>query len=96
MSGVRLQRTQSFGEPPGIQYKSQLIRVNRLASLTKVVTSIAALQLIEQNKLQLDQEVASILPELANLKIVDEQGQTSDSKTPITLKMLLTHTSGLS
>lgn len=58
---------------------------------------MAALQLIEQGKLQLDQEIASILPELANLSIVAEDGTvTAQSKTPITLKMLLTHTSGLS
>lgn len=58
---------------------------------------MAILQLIEQGKVQLEQEVASILPELGNLSIVDEDGSTiQQSKTPITLKMLLTHTSGLS
>ena len=58
---------------------------------------MAALQLIEQGKVQLDQEIATILPELADLSIVAEDGMaTAQDKTPITLKMLLTHTSGLS
>ena len=37
----------------------------RLASMTKAVTSVAAMQLVEQGRLQLDQPVGNILPELS-------------------------------
>src|SRR5215469_4520058 len=37
----------------------------RLASMTKAVTSVAAMQLVEQGRLQLDRPVGDVLPELA-------------------------------
>ena len=39
--------------------------VFRIASMTKAVTSVAALQLVEQGKLQLDEPIGKVLPELA-------------------------------
>ncbi|KAJ7645480.1 beta-lactamase/transpeptidase-like protein [Mycena polygramma] len=72
-----------------------------IASQTKLITSIAALQLIEQGKLQLSTVVSEILPELANPVVVtarDAEGRpsaTSPAKSPITLEQLLNHTSGL-
>jgi methyl acetate hydrolase len=70
-----------------------------IASFTKLVTSIAALQLIEEGRLSLDQTVASILPDFADLPILegfDETGaprlrRASDAPT---IRHLLTHTSG--
>ncbi|KAJ7069899.1 transesterase-like protein [Mycena amicta] len=56
-----------------------------ICSQTKLVTSIAALQLIEQGKIQLNTPVSEILPELA------PRGSSSE----ITLGQLLNHTSGL-
>lgn len=55
-----------------------------LASITKLFTSIAALQLIEQHKIELDAPVAQYLPEFGN-----------NGKQTITVRQLLTHTSGL-
>ena len=37
----------------------------RLASMTKAVTSVAAMQLVEQGKMQLDQPIGNVLPELS-------------------------------
>ncbi|KAF5364594.1 hypothetical protein D9758_005585 [Tetrapyrgos nigripes] len=59
-----------------------------LASCTKLITVISALQLIEQGKLQLDTPVREVVPEITKL----EQGYN----TLTTLRHLLTHTSGQS
>src|SRR5689334_7714239 len=42
-----------------------------IASMTKAMTSVAALQLIEQERLELDQEVASIIPAFGDLQVLD-------------------------
>jgi len=70
-----------------------------IASMTKPLTSVAAMQLVEQGKIQLDEHIGKYLPELANLKILE--GYNSDgtpklrpAKTQVTLRHLLTHTSG--
>lgn len=52
------------------------------------------MQLIEQGKLDPDEPVAKLLPELANPQIVDDEGKLRPAKNQITLRHLLTHTSG--
>jgi CubicO group peptidase (beta-lactamase class C family) len=60
-----------------------------IASMSKPITAIAVLMLVEAGKLSLDDPLAKYVPELAGLK-------TPDGKTPrITLRHLLTHTSGM-
>jgi len=60
-----------------------------IASMSKPITATAVLMLMEEGKLSLDDPIAKYLPELARLK-------TSEGKTPrITLRHLLTHTSGM-
>jgi len=71
-----------------------------LCSQTKLITSIAALQLIEQGKIALDTPVEQILPELANPVVVtgtDEAGVllTTPAKSQILFGQLLNHSSGL-
>jgi len=70
-----------------------------IASMTKAITSTAAMQLIEQGKLVLDDPVSGVLPELARPQVLegfDASGepQLRPAKRPITLRQLLTHTSG--
>jgi len=71
-----------------------------IASMTKAVTTVAALQLVEQGKVALDEPAAKHLPKLEKLDVLegfDSAGKPilRPARTPITLKHLLTHTSGL-
>ena len=71
----------------------------RIASMTKAVTSVAAMQLVEAGKLALDEPIGSVLPELAApyvLQGFDPSGKPRlrPAKRPITLRHLLTHTAG--
>src|SRR5437868_2924000 len=43
----------------------------RLASMTKAITSVAAMQLVEQGKLQLEQPIGNVLPELAAPQVLE-------------------------
>jgi methyl acetate hydrolase len=71
-----------------------------IASCTKAITSIAALQLVERGLLDLDAPVGERLPLLASPKVLagfDETGAgiLRPATAPITLRRLLSHTSGL-
>lgn len=72
----------------------------RLASMTKPVTSVAAMILYEEGYFQLDDPVADYIPEFRNLKVfssIDKEViHTVDPVRPMTIRDLLTHTSGLS
>jgi methyl acetate hydrolase len=73
--------------------------VFRVASMVKVITSVAALQLVEQNKLSLDAPVPDIAPAISAPQVLDgfdAKGlpQLRPAQRPITLRHLLTHTSG--
>jgi methyl acetate hydrolase len=70
-----------------------------IASMTKAITSVAALQLIEQGRLALDQTVSSVLPAFGDLLVLEGfDGETPRLRAPssqATIQQLLTHTSGL-
>ncbi|MBS0632752.1 MAG: beta-lactamase family protein [Verrucomicrobia bacterium] len=65
-----------------------------IASMTKAVTSVAALQLIEQGRLALDDPAAQYLPELAAPMVLEAGGELRPAASPITIRHLFTHTSG--
>ena len=70
----------------------------RAYSMTKPVTGMAAMMLIEDGKLKLDQNIADFLPGFANPKVLTDPEKSLDSrpaKAPITVRNLLTHTAGL-
>ncbi|MBD3731392.1 MAG: beta-lactamase family protein [Sphingopyxis sp.] len=71
----------------------------RLYSMTKPVTGIAAMILIEEGKLKLDQPIADILPAFAKMKVQNTPDgsltDVRDATTLITVRHLLTHTAGL-
>ena len=71
-----------------------------IASLTKAVTTTAALQLVEQRRLSLDGDAGDIVSELREVPVLegfDESGRPKlrPAVRPITLRSLLTHTSGM-
>jgi CubicO group peptidase (beta-lactamase class C family) len=68
----------------------------RIASMTKPITSVAAMRLIDQKKLSLDDPVSKFIPAFASMVVALEGGKTEPAMTPITIRHLLTHTSGLS
>lgn len=73
--------------------------VFRIASMTKAITATAAMQMVEQGKLALDQPAGEVLPELANPMVLqgfDDAGQPRlrPARQKITLRRLLTHTAG--
>src|SRR6185295_8395176 len=71
----------------------------RVYSMSKIITSVGALVLFEEGRFNLDDPVSKYLPELKDMKVMT--GGTADApqldplKRPITVKHLLTHTSGL-
>jgi CubicO group peptidase (beta-lactamase class C family) len=71
----------------------------RNASMTKAVATTGALQLVEQERLQLDQTVESVLPEFAELQVIDGfDGDSPILRPPAakaTIRQLMTHTAGL-
>ncbi len=66
----------------------------RIASMTKLITSIAALQLVEKDSLELDKDLSSLMPEMTSIPILTDEKEFIEGKNPITLRNLLTHTSG--
>jgi CubicO group peptidase (beta-lactamase class C family) len=71
----------------------------RIYSMSKIVTSVAALLLLEEARYRLDDPVGTYLPALGHMKVMtggtEERPLLADAKNPITVKQLFTHTSGL-
>jgi CubicO group peptidase (beta-lactamase class C family) len=72
----------------------------RVFSNTKLITSCAALLLLEEGKLGLDDPVERFIPQLGNRKVLRPGATSIDdtepAKSPITIRHLLSHSSGLS
>ena len=62
-----------------------------IASMTKPVTSVAVMQLVEAGKVKLDEPASTYLPELAKVQVL-ENGALRAPKSPVTVRQLLTHT----
>ena len=65
----------------------------RIYSMTKLVTSIAAMQCVENGLIGLDSDLSGIMPEMTDIPILSD-GNLIEPKNNITLRHLLTHTSG--
>jgi CubicO group peptidase (beta-lactamase class C family) len=72
-----------------------------IASMTKAVTSVALMQLVDERKVGLDEPASKYLPAFAKVPVITSFDQKTGAYTlkpssrPITIRHLLTHTSGL-
>lgn len=64
-----------------------------IASMTKAVTTIAAMQLVEAGKIKLDEPAATYAPAVGKARVLDA-GKMRPPKTPVTVRQLMSHTSG--
>src|SRR5262249_52428991 len=72
-----------------------------IASMTKPITTAAAMQLVERSELSLDEPIGRLLPDLASPQVFEGFDQNGTprlraAKRPITLRHLMTHTAGYS
>jgi CubicO group peptidase (beta-lactamase class C family) len=71
----------------------------RIASMTKPVTTVAALMLFDEGRLDLDGPITACAPEFERMRVLhDPEGpldETDDAMHPVTFRDLLTHRSGL-
>jgi CubicO group peptidase (beta-lactamase class C family) len=77
--------------------------VFRLASMTKPITVVAALRLMDQGKLDIDDPVSVYVPTVANMLVAQSPTKNADGQLdlvppdpPMTVRNLMTHTSGMS
>ena len=71
----------------------------RIFSMSKIITSVAVLSLLDEARFRLDDPIADYLPQFARMKVLiggtAEKPLLADARKPITIRHLLTHTSGL-
>jgi len=71
-----------------------------IASMTKPVTSVAVMQLVESGRVKLDEPAATYFPELSSVRVLEEfdastgKAKLRPPKSPPTVRQLLSHTSG--
>jgi len=83
----------------GQSQRADIDSLYRIYSMTKPITGMAAMILIDEGKLGLDQPLAEILPKFADMRVQRTyDGSLTDTvpaERPITIRQLLTHTAGL-
>ncbi len=88
-------RWYAFG--PSVWSEKDTINENnifRIFSMTKAIASVAALQLVEQGLIGLDDPLNDLMPEMSEIPILTEEGELFKAEKTITLRHLLTHTAG--
>jgi len=94
----------SFGvRDPGTKEPMTTDTIFRIYSMSKPITTVAAMMLVEEGKLQLEEPLSKYIPAFANVKVgVEKKGEdgtmgldTVPVKRPITIQDLMRHTSGL-
>jgi len=79
---------------PDSEEDVEVTQVIRIYSMSKAITSAAVMQLVEQGTLGIDDPVSMYIPEFANVNVL-EDGELRPAKRGITIRELLTHTSGI-
>ncbi len=67
----------------------------RIYSMSKAITSVTAMTLVEQGKLKLDDPVSKYIPAFAHMKVIEKDGTLVDATKVMTIEDLLRHTSGI-
>jgi CubicO group peptidase (beta-lactamase class C family) len=95
-SGEQIAACASGKKGLGSQESMSLDTVFWIASCTKLLATIACMQAVEKGLLELDnhQQVYDLCPELAKVKVLQDDGTLVDKERDITLRMLLSHTAG--
>jgi CubicO group peptidase (beta-lactamase class C family) len=70
--------------------------IYRIYSMTKPITSVAAMMLFEEGALRLDHEVFRYIPEFQDTRVLGDDGKLVKPARAMTVRDLFTHTSGLS
>ncbi len=96
----RIVHQKAYGwKNPDYTDEMKMDAIFRIASQTKLIVSVAALQLIEKNNISLDAPIEKWIPQFAGQKVAVKNGdsiQLNPLKKSITLRHLLSHTSGIS
>jgi CubicO group peptidase (beta-lactamase class C family) len=88
--------SQGFGvQGPGQTTPMSEETIFRIFSMTKPIVTVAAMTLVEDGKLSVDDPVSKYLPEYANLTVIQADGSSKPAATPMLVKHLMSHTSGL-
>ena len=102
MRNGKLVYYKAFGyDDPGKTIPLRTDHIFRIASQTKAITSVAAMMLFEEGKFLLDDPISKYIPEFANSVVLDSfiakdsSYTTIPARSPITIRHLLTHTSGI-
>ena len=69
--------------------------VFRIYSMTKPITSVATMMLVEEGKVALDDPVARFIPEFGDVMVLTDAEERVAPDRPVSIEHLLTHTSGL-
>lgn len=90
----------AFAEGFGVQGPGQATPMSeetifRIFSMTKPVISVTAMTLVEEGKLSVDDPVSKYLPEYAELKVMEADGTTRPAASPMLVKHLMSHQSGI-
>jgi CubicO group peptidase (beta-lactamase class C family) len=88
---------------PGTKEPMTPDTIFRIYSMSKPITTVAAMMLVEEGKLQLDEPLSKYIPAFANVKVgVEKKGEDGTmglelvpARRPITIQDLMRHTSGL-
>jgi len=67
----------------------------RIYSMTKPITAVAFMTLVEEGRVSLDDEVARYLPGFESMQVLADGGELVDATRPIVMRDLLTHTAGM-
>jgi CubicO group peptidase (beta-lactamase class C family) len=92
---------EAFGRMNAQGAAMQKDTIFNIASMTKAITSLGVMMLVDEGKLGLDDEVSKYLPEFKSRQVISKVDlaagtyETRPAARPITIRQLLTHTSGI-